>query len=127
MGWGLQGESFAALSSLGRLGRETWFRLGDQDLATHIVRTEMLKSGLSLSEVTRHVCRSLGVSHPVAPMSDQRLRTVVLTESGEFTFQTYFVKLRCEPRAAGVRFEGAGGRAGVTRVFRSSRQRRTYW
>ena len=106
-GWGIRGDTFDTLSSLGRLGEDTWFGVGDRDLATHIVRSNMLRQGRSLSEVTEHISRSLGVDHSIAPMTDDRVRTTVLTESGPMPFQTYFVKLRCEPRVIGVQFDGA--------------------
>ena len=106
-GWGIRGDTFDTLSSLGRLGQDTWFGVGDRDLATHIVRTNMLGQGRSLSDVAEHISRSLGVEHSIAPMTDDRVRTTVLTESGPMPFQTYFVKLRCEPRVTGVRFDGA--------------------
>ena len=106
-GWGIAGETFAALESLGRLGEDTWFGLGDRDLATHIVRTKLLGQGTTLSEVTAHLSSRLGVRHPIAPMSDDRVRTVVETDGGTLPFQTYFVKLRCEPAAAAIRYEGA--------------------
>ena len=106
-GWGIRGDTFDTLSSLGKLGEDTWFGVGDRDLATHIVRTNMLGQGRSLSDVTEHVRRRLGVEHSIAPMTDDRVRTTVLTESGPMPFQTYFVKLRCEPKVTGVRFDGA--------------------
>ena len=106
-GWGIRGDTFDTLSSLGKLGEDTWFGVGDRDLATHIVRTNMLGQGRTLSDVTEHISRSLGVDHSIAPMTDDRVRTTVLTESGPMAFQTYFVKLRCEPRVTGVRFDGA--------------------
>ncbi len=106
-GWGIVGETFAALESLGRLGEDTWFGLGDRDLATHIVRTKMLAEGASLSEVTARLCDSLGVRHPIAPMSDDRVRTVVETSGGTLPFQTYFVKMRCEPTVTKLSYDGA--------------------
>ena len=106
-GWGIRGDTFDTLSSLGKLGEDTWFGVGDRDLATHIVRTNMLGQGRTLSDVTEHISRSLGVDHSIAPMTDDRVRTTVLTESGPMPFQTYFVKLRCEPKVTGVRFDGA--------------------
>ena len=106
-GWGIRGDTFDTLSSLGKLGEDTWFGVGDRDLATHIVRTNMLGQGRTLSDVTEHISRSLGVDHSIAPMTDDRVRTIVLTESGPMPFQTYFVKLRCEPRVTGVQFDGA--------------------
>ena len=115
-GWGIVGETFAALESLGRLGEDTWFGLGDRDLATHIVRTKMLGEGASLSDVTAHLCRALGVRHPIAPMSDDPVRTVVETDSETLPFQTYFVKLRCEPTAQGNPLRTRAPRQDVGRV-----------
>ena len=106
-GWGIAGETFAALDALRRLGMDAWFGLGDQDFATHIVRTRMLRDGETLSAATEHIRRALGVSHAIAPMSDDRVRTIVATDQGELPFQTYFVKMRCEPVARGLRFDGA--------------------
>ena len=106
-GWGIAGETFAALDALRRLGMDAWFGLGDQDFATHIVRTRMLREGETLSAATDHIRRARGVSHAIAPMSDDRVRTIVATDQGELPFQTYFVKMRCEPVARGLRFDGA--------------------
>ena len=106
-GWGIKNETFAALSALDRLGQETWFGLGDQDLATHIVRTQMLRQGKSLSEVTEYLCRHLGVERQIMPMSDDRIRTTVETDIGTLPFQTYFVRHRCEPTVTGLKFDGS--------------------
>ena len=106
-GWGVAGDSFRALEALGRLGGETWFRLGDLDMAMHLRRTELLAAGTSLTEATRAICGALGVRHPVVPMSDARVRTIAQTEHGEMAFQEYFVRHACEPRLTGVRFDGA--------------------
>ncbi len=106
-GWGIRGDTFRTLDALGRLGAETWFRLGDLDLATHVRRTELLRAGRSLSEATRELTARLGIAHEVAPMSDDPVRTVALTDEGELAFQEYFVRRACEPRITGVRLEGA--------------------
>ncbi len=106
-GWGLSGETFRALEALDRYGAPAWFRLGDADLATHIRRTDLLRQGWSLSEVTQELCGRLGIQHAVAPMSDDPVRTVALTDDGELAFQEYFVHRGCEPRITGVRFDGA--------------------
>jgi LPPG:FO 2-phospho-L-lactate transferase len=106
-GWGVADESFRTLGALGRLGAETWFGLGDLDLATHIRRTDLLRQGFTLSEVTAEITRHLGIAHAVVPMSDEPVRTVALTDEGELAFQEYFVHRQCEPRITGVRFDGA--------------------
>ena len=108
-GWGLSGETFQALEMLSRYGVPTWFNLGDRDLATHIRRTQLLREGMSLSQVTRELCRRVGISHTVAPMTDDLVRTMVEADEGVLAFQDYFVRLRCEPVARTVRFEGAVG------------------
>ncbi len=118
-GWGIAGETFAALESLRRLGMDAWFGLGDRDFATHIVRTKMLRDGETLSAAADHIRRALGVAHPIAPMSDDRVRTIVVSENGELPFQTYFVKMRCEPVARGLRFEGAED-ASMSPAFRDA-------
>lgn len=106
-GWGLEGESFRCLQALGRLGAETWFQLGDCDLATHLYRTERLRQGATLSQVTREIATALGVRACVLPMSDQPVRTRVATRRGDLDFQTYFVRRRTRDAVLGVRLEGA--------------------
>jgi len=107
-GWGQAGETWRFLDALERLGGETWFRLGDRDLATHVERTRRLRSGQRLTEVTRALGTALRVGPAVLPMTDGRLRTMVQTDEGELEFQEYFVHRRCEPRISGFRFEGEG-------------------
>jgi LPPG:FO 2-phospho-L-lactate transferase len=106
-GWGLRGDSFRCLEALGRLGVDTWFQLGDLDLATHLHRSERLRMGATLSEVTAGIARALKIRSTLIPMSDQRVRTRICTASGEMEFQTYFVKRRARDRVTGIRFEGA--------------------
>ena len=91
-GWGLLGESWACLDAMAALGGETWFRLGDRDLATHLTRTERLARGESLTHVTRDLCRQLGVESRVVPVSDDPVRTVAETDDGDLAFQEYFVR-----------------------------------
>ena len=106
-GWGLDSESFQALELLERYGEPTWFKLGDRDLATHILRTEWLREGQRLTEVTAELAKRLGIACAVIPMSDDRLRTVVVTPDGELDFQEYFVRRRFETPVDEVRFDGA--------------------
>jgi LPPG:FO 2-phospho-L-lactate transferase len=106
-GWGIRGDSFRCLEALERLGAETWFQLGDRDLATHVYRTERLRHGATLARVTAEITRALGLEAAIVPMSDDRVRTRICTPSGELEFQTYFVKRRARDSVAGVRFEGA--------------------
>ena len=106
-GWGLAGDTFEALSMLERLGAETWFNLGDRDLATHVRRTQLLGQGASLSQVAESLCRSLGVEHRVVPMSDEPVKTVVSTAEGDLPMQQYFVQRRAEPAATGIKYVGS--------------------
>ena len=105
-GWGRVDETWGAISNIERLGGPNWFRLGDQDIATHLERTRRLKEGQSLSQVTRDFCAAWGVRHNVLPMSDQPVRTIVETDEGDLPFQEYFVHRGCRPRVKGFRFEG---------------------
>jgi len=106
LGWGRGDESWNALETLGQLGGETWFRLGDRDLALHLRRTSMLAAGATRTEAAAAIGRSLGIAHRVAPMSDDPVRTVVHTPEGPLAFQHYFVRERCAPTVTGFSFQG---------------------
>jgi LPPG:FO 2-phospho-L-lactate transferase len=107
-GWGLKGESWRAMEALARYGGQTWFRLGDLDLATHLYRSQRLSEGATLSEVTAEIARSWGLRLRLLPMSDQPVRTVLHVEGeGEISFQDYFVRRRHEVAVNQVRFPGA--------------------
>lgn len=107
-GWGLSGESFAALDALGRYGAPTWFGLGDRDLATHLYRTMRLRQGAPLSTVTAEIARAWGIRATVLPMSDDSVRTkVTIVDGDEIDFQEYFVKLAHDVAVQSVRFAGA--------------------
>lgn len=105
-GWGLADESWQAMEMLKSYAAPTWFQLGDKDLATHLLRRQMLADGKTLSEVTAHLSRQLGITHPLLPMSDDAVRTWVSSENSDLPFQTYFVRERCQPAVLGFRFEG---------------------
>lgn len=106
-GWGLAGETWQAMAMLRDYGGPTWFQLGDQDIATHLLRQQWLSEGKTLTEVTALLARGLGVAQRLLPMSDDPVRTWVDTETGALPFQTYFVRERCQPAVRGFRFEGA--------------------
>jgi LPPG:FO 2-phospho-L-lactate transferase len=106
LGWGIEGETFAAAEMLKRYGEETWFRLGDRDLATHIARTARLRDGERLTDVCRGLQRSLGVAATILPMTDSAVRTEVETDEGWLEFQDYFVARHQEPEVREVRFRG---------------------
>jgi LPPG:FO 2-phospho-L-lactate transferase len=106
-GWGLFGDTFHVLDHLQKIGGPAWFHLGDRDLATHIQRTRRLAAGQTLSQVTRDFCSTWGVRHVILPMSDQPVRTQVITvEDGDLPFQEYFVHRNCEPKVKGFKFLG---------------------
>lgn len=106
-GWGIRGDTFRCLEALSRLGADTWFQLGDRDLATHLYRSLRLRQGAALSQVTAEITAALGVRSKLVPMSNDLVRTRVCTAAGELEFQTYFVKRRARDKVAGLRFEGA--------------------
>jgi LPPG:FO 2-phospho-L-lactate transferase len=105
-GWGIEGETWNAAAQLKRYGEEDWFRLGDRDLAAHIVRTDRLRRGQRLTEVNLHLQRALGVTATILPMTDVPVRTRVRTDEGWLEFQDYFVRRHQEPTVHEVRFEG---------------------
>jgi LPPG:FO 2-phospho-L-lactate transferase len=105
-GWGLADETWNFMAALERLGGETWFKLGDRDLATHVLRTQELAAGRNLSEVTRLLAQRLGVAHTVVPMTDDPVRSIVQTAEGPLDFQDYFVRRQCCPVFRGVHFDG---------------------
>jgi LPPG:FO 2-phospho-L-lactate transferase len=106
-GWGRRGETWTFMAALERLGGETWFKLGDGDLATHVERTRRLAAGESLSQITDDFRRRLGISARLLPMSDDRVRTRLLTPEGWLDFQDYFVGRQCAPPVREVVFAGA--------------------
>ena len=106
-GWGRRDETWSFMESLEGLGGESWFRLGDKDLATHVERRRLLAGGASRTAVTAHLADAMGVRHPILPMSDDPVRTTVHTAEGALAFQHYFVRDRCAPSVTGFEFRGA--------------------
>ncbi len=105
-GYGVKGDTFHVLEGLTRAGENTWFRIGDRDLATHLVRTEMLGRGCSLTETSLELCRRLGATGRVLPMTDQVVRTRFTTDQGELSFQEYYVRERLKPALHSIAFAG---------------------
>jgi LPPG:FO 2-phospho-L-lactate transferase len=105
-GWGRVNETWNTISNIEKLGGPNWFRLGDQDIATHLERTRRMKEGQSLSRITNDFCAAWGIKQTVLPMTDSPMRTIVDTDEGELAFQEYFVHRHCEPRVKGFRFDG---------------------
>ncbi len=121
-GWGRADESWCVRDELQRLGGDTWFALGDRDIALHLLRRQLLGQGLTLNAVSIELAHRLGVTITVLPVSDDRLRTMVDTDHGRLTFQDYFVRLRCEPAIRSLEFQGAASAAlapGVRAVLES--------
>ncbi len=111
-GWGLAGETFATMGALDRYGIPTWFRLGDRDLATHLFRTRRIHEGAPLSVVTAEITAAWGVKTRLVPMTDDRVATRITVrfegerDTRDLAMQEWFVRERCEPPVAGVRFDG---------------------
>ena len=106
-GWGRVDETWHTFEGIEKLGGQTWFRLGDRDLGTHLERTSRRKRGEKLSTITQDFCRAWAIEHPILPMTDDPVYTMVATkEQGELAFQEYFVHQRCEPSVTGFRFDG---------------------
>ena len=106
-GWGLVDESWNFMTMLEKLGGDTWFRLGDRDLATHLRRRQLLKQGHSLSAVSAVLCEELDIAIPIVPMSDQPVRTQLETSAGNLGFQDYFVRLQAEPEVSKISYVGS--------------------
>jgi LPPG:FO 2-phospho-L-lactate transferase len=105
-GWGRAGETWTFMEAMAGLGGESWFNLGDGDLAMHVERTRRLADGETLTEVTASLCQALGVKIRILPMTDDQVETIVDTPGGPLAFQHYFVRDRCAPKVTGFRFLG---------------------
>ena len=106
LGWGRKDESWNFISTLEELGEDAWFRLGDRDLALHIIRTQKLARGESIQQVTDELSAALGIRHRIAPMSQSKISTIVETPDGKLGFQEYFVREKCEPKVINFQFQG---------------------
>ncbi|HEY1264134.1 MAG TPA: 2-phospho-L-lactate transferase [Terriglobales bacterium] len=106
-GWGVGGDTFECLEAMRRLGQPAWFQIGDRDLATHLMRTQWLHGGQTLTEATAEIVRRLGIPSRILPMSDSPVETRITTQDGEISFQEYFVLRRFRDAVKSVRFAGA--------------------
>src|SRR5437868_2423942 len=106
-GWGVKGDTFYCLQAMRRLGQPIWFHLGDMDLATHLVRSQLITNGKTLTEATEAIAREFGVRSRILPMSDSRVETRVMTPIGELSFEEYFVQRWYQDPVQSVRFAGA--------------------
>jgi LPPG:FO 2-phospho-L-lactate transferase len=105
-GWGVAGDTHTAMQMLERYGEETWFRIGDADLATHVQRAQLMRDGASLTDATATMAAALGVPSRLLPATNDSLRTLVETDAGALDFQTYFVRRRQADAVRALRFEG---------------------
>jgi LPPG:FO 2-phospho-L-lactate transferase len=105
-GYGIKDDTFHTLEALAQLGEEAWFRIGDKDLATHLIRTEWLRRGHRLTDAALEICRRFGVEAAVLPMTDERVRTRFATDGGVLSFQEYFVRERLAPALRRIEFDG---------------------
>ncbi len=105
-GWGVMGDSFGCLERLQKLGAEAWFRIGDLDLATHLFRTDRLRGGCTLTQVTGEICSRYGAGCRILPMADSPIPTLVHTNEGILGFQDYFVRRRCVPSVSAFTYDG---------------------
>ena len=106
VGYGQKGDTFLTLEALGRLGEPTWFRIGDRDLATHVLRADMLNTGSRLTETALELCHRFGLASHVLPMTDDKVRTRFVTDRGTLSFQEYFVRERLAPALQSIDIAG---------------------
>lgn len=107
LGWGLGGDTFRTSAQLGRIGEATWFALGDSDIATHLVRTRLLREGKDLTSVTEKLRKAFRVSHMILPITDDVIETRILTPRGSLHLQEFWVRDRGRPTITGVAYEGS--------------------
>jgi LPPG:FO 2-phospho-L-lactate transferase len=120
-GWGIHNDTFHCMDALKWLGGETWFNIGDRDLATHLLRTQLLQRGHTLTEVTAYMARNLGILHAVLPMSDDACRTMLDTDEGILEFQNYFVRQHWQPAIRRIFWQGAESARPTTAVMQALR------
>jgi LPPG:FO 2-phospho-L-lactate transferase len=106
-GWGIRGDSFNCLDQLEKSGAPSWFSLGDRDLAMHLIRTQMLKGGDTLSEITDEMRKQLGISARIIPATDDQVTTMIATNKGKMHLQEFWVKNQARPNVKGIAFEGS--------------------
>jgi LPPG:FO 2-phospho-L-lactate transferase len=123
-GWGIRGDTFQCLAAMSAFGYQAWFNLGDRDLATHLVRTDALRRGLPLSEVTDAIRRALGVKSRILPMSDQPVRTMIRSPAGWLRFQEFFVREKAQVEVLDVTCEAAEAARPAPGVLEAIREAR---
>jgi LPPG:FO 2-phospho-L-lactate transferase len=116
-GWGRAGESWNFMGALAELGGETWFRLGDRDLALHVLRSRALRAGVTLTDFTRTLASRLNIAAAILPMSDGPFATIVVTSSGRLSFQRYFVEAQAQPQVQKIEFDNTSGASATEPVL----------
>lgn len=122
-GWGIKGDTFNFIDQIGELGMENWFRIGDRDLATHVLRTELIRKGMTLTQVTEYFRSVYKLKARLIPISDDSIETCIITSRGEMNIQEFWVKYKAAPKVLGVAYRGADDSrltASVLRLIRSS-------
>lgn len=106
-GWGIKNDTFNFLRQMEVFGEETWFRIGDRDAATHLIRTNMLKNGKNLSDITKWMCEKFAVGAKIIPVTDNSVETRIITDKGELHIQEFWVKYRGKDKVEGIQYVGA--------------------
>jgi LPPG:FO 2-phospho-L-lactate transferase len=122
-GWGMKGDTFNFMDQTGKLGQENWFRIGDLDLATHVLRTELIRNGMTLTDVTEYFRSTYKLNAEMIPVSDDNIETRIITSRGELNIQEFWVKYKAAPKVVGVKYKGAKNSklaARVLKLIRSS-------
>ena len=106
-GWGIKKDTFGFLRQMEIFGEETWFRIGDRDTATHLIRTNMLKNGLSLTNITKWMCEKFAIESKIIPVTDSSIETRITTDKGEMHLQEFWVKYRGRDPIEGIKYIGS--------------------
>jgi len=117
-GWGIKGDTFKFMDQIGKLGQENWFRIGDRDLATHVFRTELIRKGMTLTQVTEYIRLAYKLSAKLLPVSDDNIETRIITSHGEMNIQEFWVKHRAAPEVVAVKYKGAKNSRLAARILR---------
>ena len=120
-GWGLENETFHCLDTIRNYGMPSWFRIGDRDLATHLTRTQLLKTGLSLTDTVERMTRAIGIGARILPATNDRVRTKIETPNGTLDFQEFFVRHSCQAEVTAVAYAGATEARASSPVLQSIR------
>jgi LPPG:FO 2-phospho-L-lactate transferase len=118
-GWGIKGDTFSCLAQMERIGEEIWFKLGDKDLATHLLRTSLRRKGRTLTDITDLIAKKYFVSQKIYPATDDRLETIIITEQGPMHIQEFWVKHQGNPKVKSIQYDGAENATANTKLIES--------